>query len=342
MPKPNRGLQVKPRTDRPGIWEVGEYRGGKWKRHRTGLGSAEEAQAARYEIERQCRVGRVFELSERLIGDTTADFIEERGPHILSQTTFNLTVRNLLSFFGGKPHSYITEETCNLYYAHRNEMFRKRQLAWNKKHDKEHPIRDITNGAVGRELRQLRAMIRRDRDMRRVASEVKVWIKTENYRKPVIPTRREVILQARKAPVGSCRRKYIIIGFYTGQRKGSVLSLRWPQVHPKHLDFNPPGTPQSNKKRPVIPMNKKLRSFLRIWRKRGTDIGPVIHRNQKPIRDIKDTPVALRHAAAVHMLINGVPLALAAQYLGNSEAVLRKHYGHLIPGYLNRAADALG
>lgn len=269
-----------------------------------------------------------------------ADYLEERGPQILSQTTLDLAVRNLLGFWGGKPLSYITEGTCNAYYAHRNAQWRRRQLKWNEKHEKTHEIKDISSGAVGRELRQLRAMVNRDFDMGRIISKPKIWIRPESYKKPTIPSRKEVILEARKAKPGSCRRKYILISFYTGARKGAVLSLRWPQVLPYHINFNESGS-QSNKKKAIVPMNRKLKVYMNIWKKRGTDLGPVIHVNQRPVKNIKNAPKSLRHAAAVQMLISGIPAYEVSKVLGNTVEMIENHYGHLIPGHLEKAVEAL-
>lgn len=341
MPKPNRGLQIKRRKDRPGIWEVGQYQQGKWKRIRTGLSSFEEAQTERYKIERAKRNGIIFELSERKIGDMIADFIEERGPSILSGQTFDIVTTNLLMFSKEDTLAHINEPWSNSYYTHRNEKWRKKQELINKKYNRNKEITDISSATIGRELRQLRAMIQRDYDMGRITQKPKVWIRPERHRKPSIPSRKEVILEARGSKVGSCRRKYILISFYTGARKGSVLSLRWYQVHAHHIDFNESGS-QSNKKKAIIPLTGKLQSYMKIWRKRGTDLGPVIHRNQKPISDIKDCPISLRHAAAVQMLINKIEPYKVAKYLGNTVEMIEKHYGHLIPGHLNEAAEALG
>lgn len=264
-----------------------------------------------------------------------AAYIDEREEKILSKQTFDLAVTNLSEFWGDKTLSQITEGTCNAYYSWRNDKHEKRL----KKLKRE--VKSISNGTVGRELRQLRAMIARDHDMGRIVSKQKVWIKSERYKKPMIPTRREVILEARKSKPGSCRRRYILIAFYTGARKSAVMGLRWHQVSPYHVNFDESGS-QSNKRKAIVPMHRKLRVYMGIWRKRGTDIGPVIHRNQKAIEDVKDAPANIRHAAAVQMLTSGVDPYKVAKILGNTVAMIEEHYGHLIPGHLEKAVEALG
>jgi integrase len=53
------------------------------------------------------------------------------------------------------------------------------------------------------------------------------------------------------------------------------------------------------------------------------------------------SPHILRHTAASHMVMAGVPLAEVARMLGDSEAMVEKTYAKFSPDYLRRAADAL-
>ena len=53
------------------------------------------------------------------------------------------------------------------------------------------------------------------------------------------------------------------------------------------------------------------------------------------------TPHVLRHTAATWLMKNGVELSKAADYLGMTEAVLRKHYYHHHPDFQAEAAAAI-
>jgi integrase len=53
------------------------------------------------------------------------------------------------------------------------------------------------------------------------------------------------------------------------------------------------------------------------------------------------SPHVLRHTAASHMVMAGVPLAEVARMLGDTEETVEKVYGKHSPDYLRRAADAL-
>lgn len=275
-----------------------------------------------------------------MIGYTLEDYLIEKGDNIQSVKTLEQAVKHLLMFWGGKPLSYITEGTCNGYYRFRNELCKQRN------------DRDISNSTVGRELRVLRAAVNRDKDMGRISNPVKIFIRSEHYKSTKIPDRRDVIMLARASR--GITRQYILIAYYTGARKGAVLDLRWCQVTNTHIDFNDPEK-LSNKKRSHIPMHRKLKSFMRIWKKRGTQLGHVIHINQRPVKDIKKgfqtardksgvdvTPYSLRHAAAVQMLTNGVNVYDVARWLGNSVDMVEKHYGHYRPDHFRRALEAWG
>lgn len=63
-------------------------------------------------------------------------------------------------------------------------------------------------------------------------------------------------------------------------------------------------------------------------------------RNQQP-KSTGISPHILRHTAATHMVIAGIPLAQVAQYLGNSIFMVEKVYSHLQPEHLKNAADVM-
>lgn len=150
---------------------------------------------------------------------------------------------------------------------------------------------------------------------------------------------------------------FILLGLYTGQRKEAILSLRWSQIdlQSKTINFNSEGRARTNKRRSRIPIPPRLFQLLKIARRRGTDIGFVIHENGHRIKDIKRgfssacvranltgvTPHVLRHTCATWMMQKGVDAWQVAGFLNMTAETLERVYGHHHPSYLQEAANAL-
>ena len=156
------------------------------------------------------------------------------------------------------------------------------------------------------------------------------------------------------AAVSPHMRLFIVLGLYTGARAGAILELLWERVDMARgiIDF---GTaPSANKRRAVIPMHAKVREGLDQARPvcrtpfvveyRGKPV-TLIGRGFKATARRADlagvTPHTLRHTAATWMAQKGVPLDRVAAYLGNSPAVVAKHYVHHTPDYMHDALQAL-
>ena len=80
-------------------------------------------------------------------------------------------------------------------------------------------------------------------------------------------------------------RFFILIGIYTGRRKEAILSLRWPQIDlmANRIDFEIEGRERTKKRRGKVPIPKPLIPHLRRAQRRGSDLGPFLHINGKPI-----------------------------------------------------------
>jgi integrase len=150
---------------------------------------------------------------------------------------------------------------------------------------------------------------------------------------------------------------FILLGLYTGRRKQAILSLRWPQVdlEARVIDFESPGRERTKKRRGKVPIPAKLLPLLRRTRKRGSDLGYVLHINGKRIGNIKKgfaaacrraglkgvSPHTLRHTAATWIVQAGVPLWQAAGYLAMRQETLERVYGHHHPDFMREAAEAM-
>ena len=92
---------------------------------------------------------------------------------------------------------------------------------------------------------------------------------------------------------------FILLGLYTGAREEAILSLRWTQVDlvRDRIDFNPPGRSETNKRRPIIPIPRRLGWFLRKAHERAA--GPyVIRRDGRRGHDWRSAVSACGRSAA--------------------------------------------
>ena len=148
---------------------------------------------------------------------------------------------------------------------------------------------------------------------------------------------------------------FILIALYTGARSGAILNLRWHQVdlNNGYIDFSS-SYDNRIKKAAHIPISPKLVAHLKRHRSRGTDIGYVLHINQKRIMSVKRsfatacvkaglegvTPHILRHTAASWRVQRGVPLHKVAKLLGHkSTQMVEQVYGHMNPDHLKEAVE---
>jgi integrase len=149
---------------------------------------------------------------------------------------------------------------------------------------------------------------------------------------------------------------YMILGVNTMARPSAILELKWSQVNFDRglIDFNQPGRTQTKKKRPIVPMNRPLRSALETaYAARQSDY--VVEHGSEQILSIKKafhaasqrsgvkaTPYTLRHTGAVWAAERGIPMSQLAQYMGHDDSrTTEKHYARYSPDFLRGVADAL-
>lgn len=151
---------------------------------------------------------------------------------------------------------------------------------------------------------------------------------------------------------------FILLGLYTGRRKEAILSLRWPQVdlHAGLIDFEIAGRKRTFKKRGKIPIPKRLLPHLKRARRRGTELGYVLHINGERIGDIKKgfaaaceragvdgvCPHTLKHTAITWSMRAGTDPWQAAGFFATSVETLLGVYGHHHPDHMREAADRIG
>jgi integrase len=151
-------------------------------------------------------------------------------------------------------------------------------------------------------------------------------------------------------------RLFIILAIATGARMSAILELRWEQVDFKHrtINFNSPTREQTNKRRPVVPLNSRSYGALEEAA-RGALTDFVIEWDGKPVSSIKKairmaaqragvpcSPHVFRHTAGVWMAQADVPLQKISQFLGHtSTRVTERTYARYSPSFMKDAAAAL-
>lgn len=271
--------------------------------------------------------------------DALENYALEHGPTLSNPERIGYAVEALVPFWGSLSVADVNPETCRAYGMHRG----------------------VSDGTVRRELGVLRAAINHEHKCGRLTRPTFVTL-------PKMPEGKDRWLTRDEAAAllhAACRERrsrghlpmFILMGLYTGQRKGAILGLRWPQVDLVHgtIDFNPPGRRKTNKRRPIIPIPRGLRWFLSKAQAYGGELGYVVNRNGMPIHDIKRafttacdaaglsdvTPHTLRHTAGTWMAQGGVPLWQIAGFLGHSNERTTALYSHHHPDHLRQAREAL-
>lgn len=140
------------------------------------------------------------------------------------------------------------------------------------------------------------------------------------------------------------------IALETAARKASIEGLRWDRVDlgARLIDFRDPRLAATKKRRVPVPISDELFPVIeRAWRERT---GPFVLDHGGSIRSAWETFVAgcpypwvtphvMRHTWATLAARAGVPLAKIAAMLGDTEAVVEKHYRHHAPDYLRDAVN---
>jgi integrase len=339
MPRRNQGPRLRWLAKRECFYIMWTERGRSRERS-TGTADREQAQVALAEFlqQRDRRAG-PRDPAQILVTDILTEYQEHRGSKVAAPGRIAFAVLALTDFFEGNSVADVTPQSCGRYAEKRGR----------------------SAGTVRRELGVLRAAINLAHKSGRVTRPVAVELPDRPEPRDRWLTRKEAanLIRASRTPQARLYLPlFILIGLYTGRRKQAVLSLRWPQVDfdARTISFEIAGRKRTNKKRGVIPIPPRLMPHLRA-RRRGTDLGYVLHINGERVGDIKKgfagaveraciaraTPHTLRHTAATWIARDGkTSLADAADYLAMSEETLRRVYRHHHPDFLRGVADSIG
>ncbi len=146
---------------------------------------------------------------------------------------------------------------------------------------------------------------------------------------------------------------FLALGVLSGLRNGAILSLTWDQIDAEKRFIRPTGG-SANKKRADIRIGPDLMLALGTawWMRdgpyvvqwRGQQVKSVKTGFRAAVRRSGIDPVTihdLRRTCAVWQAEKGVSIERIAEWLGDSPAIVAKHYARYSPDYLNEGADAL-
>jgi integrase len=347
MPRPNAGPRLK-WVERRRSFYVCYYEGGQQRLRATGTADRREAEIAlsRWLDGRRAaeRTSGPRDPGELLIADVLDVYGRDHAPHTDDPARIGYAITALLPFWGSSSVSAITKATCRRYARERG----------------------VADGTIRRELGTLRAALNFAHSEGLLTQMVPIELPRRPPARDRWLTKKEAaaLLNAARTGRGDVRMYlplFILLGLYTGARKGAILSLRWPQIDfaRERIDFAK-GEKVTNKGRAHIPIPDRLLTFLRLaYKRRSSDIGYVVHLNGRRIKDIGDSgngsfggaceraglddvsPHTLRHTCGTWMAQGGTDLWDIAGWLGHSLAETTELYAHHHPDYKEKARRAV-
>ncbi|CDO36014.1 MULTISPECIES: tyrosine-type recombinase/integrase [Novosphingobium] len=355
MPRPNTGPRLKRIDGRPNFYIVW-FEGGRERRRSTGTADGREAEAVLgaflRERELSIRPAGPARPNDYLIASALDLYGTLHAPTAADPKRIAYAMVPLLTFWGEQTVDAITKQTCKAYRT------------WRKKSD----------GTVRRELVVLKAALNFAHSEGRLTTvpHVELPAKPEGRDRWLTQKEAAALLWAARSGRSDVRLYlplFILIGLYTGARRDAILSLRWPNVDLEagRIYFARSGDRQTSKRKVVgQPIPRRLMTFLRLARDRGTELGYVVHNHGERIKDIGGgwdgnedkrgegsfggackraglidvTPHVLRHTCGTWMAQRGVPLHLIGGWLGHKDARTTALYAHHHPDHMAEALAA--
>jgi integrase len=154
--------------------------------------------------------------------------------------------------------------------------------------------------------------------------------------------------------------RFILVALYTGTRAGAICGASlMPTIGRGHVDLETGqfrrlayGKKETKKRQPNVDLPPRLLAHMRRWRRLGISKKAVVEYQGEPVLRVsngwdgvvkkaglvtdipqqKVIPHTLRHTAISWYLRSGVPIDQVSDYCGVSIQIIKKHYGHHIPG----------
>ena len=326
----------------------------------AGEGAAAERRLATYIAAKYAPERRERDLAATPIADVVNIYLADVAPGQARPEKAAERAERLIGWWGDKTLAQVTGQTCRAYaLARGNAGGARRDLQDLAAAINHHAKEGLHRGAI-RVVLPPRGEARQRWLTRDEAARL-LWIcwrtrETQEGR----PTA--------KRPLRHLAR-FLLIGLYTGSRPGAVLNAAWLRgprlswidtangVFHRHAD----GAVATAKRQPTVKLAPRLLAHCRRWRRLDAARKPpqvyAVQFDGAPIASVKValgracrlagldagvTAYTLRHTCASWLVHQGLPTRLIADFLGTSEEMIVKHYGHLAPDYQDAAAAAIG
>ena len=369
MPRQSRGpflwlRPARPERSEAAVWLIKDGK----RQLSTGFGPRARAQAeerlAGYIQSKYAPERRERPLHEIKVADVIAIYLADVVPGQANPSKAGERAERLLAHFGKMTLDQVTGAECRAY------------AAWRKGKGRSNKGK---GGGARRDLEDLRAAIIHHQKEGLHRGIVRVVLPEQGVARQRWLTRDEAAQllwtcwRTREMQRGKQTDKYplrhlcrfLILGLYTGSRPGAVLTAAWDRgigrsfidldrlVFHRHVD----GAVETNKRQPTVKISPRLAAHLRRWKRADSERGYVVAFAGAKVLSVKTalatavaksgvdsgvTAYTLRHSAGSWLVNKGIPTRKVADFLGTSEQMVIKHYGHLAPDYQDEAAHAIG
>lgn len=332
----------------------------------TGFGEGEDTHAARalaeYNVAQYRPPRRERDIEQISIADTLMIYIADKREGQANKAKFDERMDRLNDWWGAKMLDGINGETCRAYVKSRGTPGGARRdledlRAAVNHHAKEGLHRGIVRVALPPKGQPRERWLSRGEAAKLLWA---LWRFRESQRRHRGPDKGKV-LPTKRYPLRHVAR-FVLIGLYTGSRAATIAvssphqaeGRGWVDLDRGIYYRKPTGKAATNKRQPPVVLPPRLLAHMRRWERLGIAAGYFVEHNGRPVLSVTKgfahgvelakiehcTPHTLRHTAATWQMQAGTEPWEAAGFLGMSQTMLEKVYGHHHPEYLKGAAAA--
>ncbi len=284
------------------------------------------------------------------IGDVLTLYLQQVVPKLATAQKAAGRCERLAKWWGDKSLSEVTRGTCEQFTATKTPGAARRELQDLQAAINYHHKEGLHHADVRVTLPPAGAPRERWLTREEVAHLIRVCRNTREIQKG-IPTERRPLRHLVR---------FILFGLYTGSRPGDILAASFTAAPGRSfIDLEaglfyrkPAGKVATNKRQPTTPIPRRLQAHLRRWRALGAQ--NVVEFEGSSVKSVKNAfntliqnanlpegiiPYTLRHTCATWKMQAGEPAWRVGGFIGTSEAMIIKHYGHHSPSGLRETAE---